>query len=79
MINTTVQNLEIPARVVAEVLRHLDAGRPEAAANALRVEYDRQPGEWEIARLANMIAPCGMVAEARAILLQLKNQLLQPS
>ena len=70
--SVTIEQLD--ARAVVFALNHLDAGRLEAAANVLRVEYDRSPGDWEVARLANMIHPCGMVAEARRELVRLKLQ-----
>jgi len=50
---------------VKDALAYLKASKPEAAANCLRVAFDLNPKRWELARIANMISPCGMVKEAQ--------------
>ena len=41
------------------------AAQYKEAADLLRCEYDKSPRTREhIARIANMISPCGMIAEA---------------
>lgn len=64
---------------IIEALAYLDQNKPEAAANLIRVAYDKAPGDWELARLANMISPCGMIAEAREWLLRLKFDHFNPA
>lgn len=55
----------LPAEVCQDAIDYLDARLPICAASLLRCEFDKDTSRWEIARLANMIHPCGMVLEAR--------------
>lgn len=62
--------------IINAVMAHLAAGRISAAVALLRAELDRNPGDFELARLLNLITPCGMVAEAMDCLRRLKNEVL---
>ena len=60
--------------VCQDAINYLDAQLPVLAANLLRCEFDKDTAQWEIARLANMIHPCGMVMEARRELVRMKDE-----
>ena len=62
----------LSAEVCQDAINYLDAELPVLAAHMLRCEFDKDTSRWEIARLANMIHPCGMLMEARRELVRLK-------
>ena len=49
---------------IKDALAHLRAGKHQEAASLLQCEFDKNTNRLELARIANMISPCGMIAEA---------------
>jgi len=50
-----------PIKAAIEYMRQ---SKYAEAANLLRCEFDKNPNRIELARVANMISPCGMISEA---------------
>jgi len=49
---------------IKAALAYMRAAKYQEAANMLRCEFDKAPHRYELGRIANMISPCGMIAEA---------------
>ena len=50
---------------IKAALQYMRTAKYKEAADLLRCEYDKSPRtRGHIARIANMIVPCGMIAEA---------------
>ena len=54
----------IETNPIKAALEYMRAAKYQEAANMLRCEFDKAPHRYELGRIANMISPCGMIAEA---------------